>query len=375
VELVTMVELGAVALAGWAAWLTIPRPVERDWERLFKVTLSALTWGEAEAAGGTEAERTARWSADLAAHTPFHPAGRAGELKLGAPDPEALPTPALDGERALVERLVALSTPAERWRAMYVDDTRAVEALGEDPTLLGPAYSPERLIGAGVSWEAIAAWSDAVPAALARRLALVRIAVVTGSLSAESAESAEVNSSELGGVVEALVPALGDAAPAVEVHRVLSGASPGGAALVDSLLGLCDTPARRLAVVLCGAQVVELLQALVASPVLRDRVLAVISVGGPIARSPEDAAWLAEHFTHARLEPELQRTTAFFAVTDADPAAPLAWPWAPQRFPVVPVEDGARETLSSIDLGPLPVRLQPPLRLARALLVVLAAWV
>lgn len=367
-----MVELGAVALAGWAAWLTIPRPVERDWERLFKVTLSALTWGEAEAAGGTEAERTARWSADLAAHTPFHPAGRAGELKLSAPDPEALPTPALDGERALVERLVPLSTPAERWRAMYVDDPRAVEALGEDPTLLGPAYSPERLVGAGVSWEAIAAWSDAVPAALARRLALVRVAVVTGD---PGAESAEVDSSGLGGVVEALVPAFGDAAPSVEVHRVLSGASPGGAALVDALLGLCDTPARRLAVVLRGAQVVELLQALSASPVLRDRVLVVISVGGPIARSPEDTAWLVEHFTHDRLEPELQRTTAFFAITDADPAAPLARPWAPQRFPVVPVEDGARETLSSIDLGPLPVRLQPPLRLARALLVVLAAWV
>jgi hypothetical protein len=372
-----MVELGAVALAGWAAWLTIPRPVERDWERLFKVTLSALSWGEAEASGGTEAERTARWSADLAAHTPFHPAGRAGEVKLGAPDPDALPTPALEGERALVERLAALESPAERWRAMYVDDPRAVEALGEDPTLLGPAYSPERLVGAGVSWEGIAAWDPAVPSALARRLAHVAVAVVAaapGAASAAGGGDLPRSATEVGGLA-GLVEALGAAAPDVALRAVHPGPDADPEGMTDALLALCDTPARRLAVVLRGGEVLALLRALAASPVLRDRVLAVISVGGPIASGPDEEASLAELYTHERLEPELQRTTGFFAITDVDPEAPLGTPWAPQRFPDVPVADGGRETLTSVDLGPLPVGLQPPLRLARALLVLIAAWV
>ena len=48
--------------------------------------------------------------------------------------------PALEGERALVERLAAIETPAARWQSMYRDDTHAQESLMQDPMDLGPAY-------------------------------------------------------------------------------------------------------------------------------------------------------------------------------------------------------------------------------------------
>lgn len=356
------VELGAAVLAGWAVWKTLPRPVARDWERLFKVSLSALAWGEAEAAGGSEAARTARWSASLAAGVPYHPAGRQPEVKLADPRPDALPTPALDGERALVEALAGVEGAPARWRRMYVDDPRAVDALGEDPTLLGPAYDPARLVGAGVDWEAIAAWSPAVAPALLRRLAHHRLVLLPG------AAPGPVAAAEL----EAAVPGLA-------VHTLPAGEDATATATAadpspGALLACCTTPADRLLVLAGPGRVPGLLRALRESEALRDRTIAVVSLGGPVARDAADAAWLAAEFRHDRMEPELQRTTGFLAIIDADPADPLAADWAGARFPDPPLRDGERATIAAVDLGPLPLAAQPPGRLARALLVLLAAW-
>ena len=46
-----VVEVAAAGLAMWAAWLTIPRPPDLDWERLFKVALATVIRGDVEAAG------------------------------------------------------------------------------------------------------------------------------------------------------------------------------------------------------------------------------------------------------------------------------------------------------------------------------------
>ena len=54
-------EIAAAALAGWAAWLTLPRPPHREWERLFKVALSTQLWTAAQRDGGADAEVEARW--------------------------------------------------------------------------------------------------------------------------------------------------------------------------------------------------------------------------------------------------------------------------------------------------------------------------
>ena len=161
----SIVELLCVGLALWATWLSLRPTPPLDWERLWKITLATIIRGEVEGAGG---DLDAWWS--RLAPVPYHPAGREAEAKLGHPDLETIPVPALEGERTLVSQLATLDTPVQRWQAMFVESEAAQDALQMDPTDLGPAYDPSRVAGPDVTWDSIAAWNDVVQVSLSRRL-------------------------------------------------------------------------------------------------------------------------------------------------------------------------------------------------------------
>jgi hypothetical protein len=347
-ELRPWVELAAALLAGWAVWRSLPVAVPRDWERLFKITLSAQLWAEAEGGPGDEAARTAAWAQALAAQVPFHPAGRLPERKLLDPGPAAAPAPALPGELGLVEALARLPTPAARYKALYVDSRAAQEALAEDPRALGPAYDPEPVIGAGADWEAVARWAPAVQAGLARKFGHVEIVV---DLPAQSSAPAA-----------ALEEALRSAAPGLRVSR-----SP------TQIFDVLRAPSDRLVVLTGGDRVLPWLRALADSPALRDRCLALTSVDGQITDADGADAFFPARWQHAAFEPELQRTTAFFSLTDVDPDHPERARWSGSRFPAPPLPAGQRPTIEPIDLGPAPVGALRPALLVRGLLVTWAA--
>ena len=113
----TAAEIAVLALALGAAWLSIRKPTPLDWERLWKSVLATIIRGEVERAGGDQAV----WWSRLRG-VPFHPVGRDAGAKLNRADPADVGIPALEGERALVERLGRLDTVENqgitlvRWR-------------------------------------------------------------------------------------------------------------------------------------------------------------------------------------------------------------------------------------------------------------------
>ena len=335
-------EAVAAALAAWAAWLTLPRPPQREWERVFKVALSTQLWAEAQAQGGTDAEIEARWDAALRAQVPYHPAGRDPATKLFAPSVSSLAAPALDGERALVEALALLPDPAARWRRMYVDDLAAADALTAHPDALGPACDPAQALGPGCGWEAAAAWAPAVPAAIANRLAHVCI---------------------LGIGDGSLTEALARAAPGLRTAS--------RSALDATALDLCPRAADRLVLVCSTAPFADTLLALVDAPALRDRVLAIVQLGTPVCTSAEHRAFLRDGWTHAAMAPELARCIPLFCLWDVS-ADTDAEAWAAQHLPAPTLEPGAAPSVALHALGPLPRAAVHEDHLARSLLLTLA---
>ncbi len=331
------VELVALVLALVAACLSMRSAPDLDWERLLKVALSTVTRGEVESAGGEQAQ----WWARIRGVVPYHPAGRQPEAKLESPDPEQVAVPALEGERALVARLEVLQTPAERWQAMYEGDATQ-EALLSDPALLGPAYDPAGVLAPDVGWGEVAAWTDTLQDALARRMTEVVVLVVGTDLASPMAQAVPHAR------VKAVVPASGE---------ILA------AAFLDALPG----PADRAVIFAGGTDVLSVLQALHHESALRDRVLAVLSLGGVLTGD-----WIEKNFTHAGMDTELNRATAYMDIVDVQPDAPLAQPWAAQCFPQPPTPSSGWTPIERVGLGPLPLVLQEPVLLARALWVLLA---
>jgi hypothetical protein len=349
VQLAWIAEMAALGLAGWAAWLTIPRPPTRSWERVFKVALSSLLWGRAEAEGGTEAARLERWDQAITQRVPFHPAGRQPERKLLAPDPTAIAAPALEGERALEEALVRLSDPQARWRRMYVEDRAAADALTADPAQLGPTCDPLAILGVGASWEAFANRAPSWTTVIRRRLSHIRLRVWGEPAWVEAFTQCDIEGSMPG-------PLLSDASDT----------------LPSALLGSLASPSERLVLIVQGASDLPFWKALRSAPVLRDRVVAMVLLGIDTQADPERSAWMAQHFRHENFDPELQRTTPCFWVRDVDPDAPQAHlPHNPLPAPPSPAK-GDRETLEMIDLGPLPLSRQDPRDLAAACIFLLA---
>lgn len=322
----TAVELSALALAIGAAWLSLRKPAELEWERLWKVLLATVIRGEVEANGGDQAQ----WWSRLAA-VPFHPAGRAAASKLNAPDLDQIPVPALDGERALVERLSALESVEERWNLMFRTDAAVQEELLSDPDELGPAYDPSTVLAPGAGWRQVANWDATVQSAIARRMADTVLVVV--GRPAEPFERAVPHGSVL------TMDAVSD----------------------DALLAAVPESQQRLVVVVEGPLTADVLRVLHGSPSLRDRVLTVVAL------APEfDEEWMAGHFLHDPFDTELNRQTPYVSITNAHPTDASI---ADQRFPVPPELPSGWAPIAPIDLGLLPLTDHDPDLLARALWV------
>jgi hypothetical protein len=356
VDWIVVWESAAVGLAGWAAWLALPRAPTLDWERLFKSALSVGIWAELEgeatatpghAAVGGECGLEERWRAKVAEAVPYHPAGRRWRAKLSAPEAYEIEVPALSGERALVGALAGIEGMAERWDRLFGSraqevDLAVMEALG-DPRELGTAYDPVRLLGPEAGWEGVAVWSDAVRSGLHRRLR--HVVLIELGLSA----------------VQSLAPLV----PEVRHHTAASpgDAPPGG------WLSLCSEPSDRLVVVVHGSLLREWLRLLSGEPALVDRVVLMVSPEGVAANNPEERAELKALLESEGLLPELQRRTPLAVVDHIDPSCPLETGMEPM---VIDESDPDRLGVRWVDLGPLPVERLPPKPLGRALMLAMA---
>jgi len=331
-----IVEVAALGLAGWAALKSVPRPPARNWSRLFHVSLSTVFRGRIEAAGGTAEE----WESVVLGRVLYNPAARAPQDLLTAPDPARIPTPALDGERALVERLAALPDADARWRLLFHEDHRVLDALFDDPAGLGPAHDPSSNLAPDLSWDDVAAWSDALRAALGRRLDAV-VLVTLGD--------------------DALSAALAAAAPHARVVALPADTT------AESLRAVPEAPHERLVLFPRGLAAAPLVCLLAEHCDLVDRLAGVVFIGGALGGADVRAA-----FTHERLEPEVLRAVPYFSLAVIDPEDPLGRSWAQQHPPEPPEPVSGRVGLERIPLGAIAEPGLDPEALARALLHVLA---
>ena len=327
------VELSVCIALLLAAWLTLQPPLSADWERLWKTILATVIRGDVERRGGGQ---DAWWAALVG--VPYHPAGRQVYDKLHRPRLTEIAVPAIEGERALVEALVALETSAARARWMFREAEPAQAALMGDPEELGVAYDPAVSLGPSVRWAHIAAWEADVQAAIARRLSDVVVVVVGGEIS-DLQEA----------VPHATVVALSEVDEA-------------------SVSGLLTHSHQRLVIIAKGVLLYDVLAVLHAADGLRDRVVAVLSLG-TVLMSGDQSAWMEANFHHKDFDTELNRRTLYMAITDGGEA------WADagdQGFPDRPELSSGWAPIESVDLGPLPLCHQDPRLFARALWVLLS---
>lgn len=323
----------AAILALYAGWLTLPRPVDLDWERFFKLAMVTVVRGPLEDEGASaetwmEAGRRLVW---------YHPAGRQLDRKIADPEGYEPPFPALPGERALLERLAA-EAPEDRLKSTF--SSGADDVLYDDPGALGQAWQLTNILGPEADWDGVASWSEAVLAGIKRRHTHTRW-VLLG----------------VEGLAAPLRAALGDDAvilPAGEIAEELE----------KVLTELAD----RAVFVAAGTQADGLARMLHARPGLRDKALAVVALAGEF-----DVAWMAENFDHETMDTELSRATPYFHAffgDDLDAVAGSQWP-----TPDVPAT--GRVSVEPVDLGLLPGSLDgaDAKVLARALLLTVTARV
>lgn len=344
-----IIELVVVLIFGWAAWLSIPRPPQLDWERLFKVAISVGIWADLESAQGEKGaspDVEAEWRQMLREAVPYHPAGRDWRNKLSSPTEYTPPVPAIGGERGLLESLATLESVQERWERLFGSrahelDPAVADALG-DPREQGEAYDPRRLFGPEADWMAVAAWSEALRAGLTRRLQ--HVVLVEIGLSDRVSPGAEL--------------------PEVRLHACASVAD--GPA--DGWAQVCESPSDRLVVVLNGAHLKDWLEQMAQSPALVDRVLAVVVAEGAFARSGSEREAIQALLCSEALLPELQRRTPI-AVVDV---IGDEQPWATGMAPIeLPDWQASRLGVQWVDLGPLSVQKVPSRPLSRAVAVLL----
>lgn len=326
------VELLVLVLALAATWLSVRSSPELDWERLWKTILATCIRGQVEQAGGDQEA----WWARLAV-VPFHPAGRMAYDKLYRPSISAIPVPAMPGEQALVESLVGIEQPLARADFMFRQSEAARDALMSDPELLGPAYAPSRAMPPKVGWDDVAAWDADLQRAITRRMHDV-VVVVVGM--------------ETGPLMEAVPHGA-----VVAVEQVS----------LDGLTAHLEQDHQRLVIVTRGDAVSDVTRLLHGEPLLRDRVLAVISLGGAIQGSA-NKDWMDDNFQHLAFDTELNRRTLYMAVSDPGETFEDA---SDQCFPTPPVPPSGWAPIESVDLGPLPLDEQDPEVLSRALWVLL----
>ncbi len=343
--LTLLVAVVAIGTAAVAAWLHQPRPPELEAERWFKVWLATRLRGRVEAAGG-DADA---WTAEVLRFVPFHPAGRHPEGKVASPHTWRPADAWLEGEESLVQRLAALSSPRERWTLLYDRDERGLEARLADPVTLGPAYDPGRILGPGHSWDAVA--TGGLTEALAARIG-ARWVLVDGR---------EASGPDLLAALGAQLPASvrvpwsdGDLDATVERTHVL-------------LQGLVPSPADRLVVVGAGLGIQVVLRVLVRDPGLRDRVIAVVSVGGVLAGMPDEEGalgqaavkdWMARWFGHDTLDTDALVPTPYLSLQwwdpEVEPPGVAGLPLASARWPTPRAVADVPASIAPTELGLLP---------------------
>jgi len=359
------VALGVALLAGW---LSVPTPPDLDGERWFKVLLATLLRGAVEREGGD----AVAWEERVLRFVPYHPAGRLPERKVADPAAWAPPGLSVEGEIGLVEALSRLDTVPARWERLYGDEI-SVEARLVDPRDLGEAYDPATWLGPGASWDDVADWgagdSHAFADVLHRRLRAIWVLL-------EGPDRA----------LPPVLPALGGlvGAQATRVPFVSAPVEEAVERLCATLEAAAPDPGDRLVIVGEAEAVPLALRALVRIPLVRDRMLAFVSVGGVVRGRPGDTGplgeaaqedWLGHWFTPEHLDTEVNRATPYLHLGWFDPACvPPGIPGLPvaaTRLP--PVEDGPLSRLLLVDLGVLPADpALPAEQVARGLLAVTA---
>jgi hypothetical protein len=360
----------ALAIAIIAGWLSLPRPPELDGERWFKVVLCTLLRGQAEADDAGEEG----WVASVLRFVPYHPAGRLPEQKVLHPTAWCPPGALLDGELALLERLGEQDNVSERWRVLYEQDEAGLVARLDDPHQLGERYDPSTVFGPQATWDALAEWAPAFVAEIDRRDRSRWVLCASEDCVGPS-------------LIAPLVEVLGTRA---EVHAWTDGEPDALAeALRTRIRAQIPEGSDRLVLVAEGTAIQVVLRALVDAVDIRDRVGAVLSIGGNIHGRPGDEGpfgeavmrdWNGAHFTQLHLDTEVVRQTPYLALQwlDREDEALGAGGLGlnHQRFGEVKEDAGSFRMVVPVDLGPLPVDEALPLDLiARALRFVITAWV
>ncbi|MCB9674155.1 MAG: hypothetical protein H6737_03510 [Alphaproteobacteria bacterium] len=362
----------AAAVSFAIGWLSWPRSPALDGERMFKTVLAELLLGRVTAEGGDQDA----WIRAVVANVPYHPAGRFPEKKVTGTGLSDLPA-SIEGEKALIERLAKLPDLEARWRLLYEEDEAGLAARLDDPIELGPDYDPSSRLGTAATWQALEAWgagekapadgpaADLFPETLKRRVGAVWILV-------EGREPEPVLDALAGMVRKAYrVPWADLATDALE--------DVAGEAMED--------PAARFVLVGAEAGIQAVLRLMVDRAPLRDRTLAVVSIGGILHGDPEADgplgavaldAWMAKHFTHHELDTEVTRNTPYFCMQwldrTADPPGARGLPVQRARFPEPLSEALTQDYVEVVDLGVLFEGTDPQL-VARGLWATVAFWV
>jgi hypothetical protein len=349
---VTLAVAGVAALvAGVAAWLHHPRTPELDAERWFKVWIATSLRGTVETAGG-DADA---WVAEVLRFVPYHPAGREPGRKVASPSTWRPADGWIDGEQALVEALARLPDVQARWRWLYDEDERGAEARLVDPQTLGPAYDPRTYLGSDGSWDAVA--GGGLTLALVARLGAAWV-LVDGAPGPPP-------------LLDALHAAVPDA-DRIQWSPVPFDAAAAG--VLDRLREVAVARGTPLVIVAAGAGAHFALRALAADPGLRDRIAAVVSVGGVLRGIPGQegplgeaavADWMGRWFGHDALSTDALVLTPYLALQWWDPQEDPPGGGLPLRCARWPAlrDTAAPESVAPLDLGVLPT--DPDLPLAQ----------
>ncbi len=324
-----MILAGTAAMVALVAgWYSLPETPDISEERWFKACLATLWMGVVEARGGD----LPAWEAEVVAGVPFHPWVDRVEHWLTA-DTHTLPSKEA-GSASLLSELREQSSGLGRYQTLFERDHVGRQARLSDPSDLRAGYDPSRLLGKNNGWDAVRDWGaddgTAVSAALSR--AVPATWIVVGR--------------------DGRAPGVLDAFVGLGAHRAFDQENLG-----SELLEHAPTAADRLVIVAAGDSVATVLQVLVDRPELRDRVLALLSIGGD-CQGPRHTDWMGAHFTDEQMDLEAHRPLLFLALQWLDPATmPPGFDGLEirhARFPE-PVRSGPQaRVVHAVDLGALP---------------------
>lgn len=391
---VLWVALMAAMVGLVAAWFVVPHPPSLEGEAWFKGLLVARLSDRPPA-------EVMRWVV-------WHPLGRWPERKLAHPTVESMPGKLLPGEGELLARLARLPDVATRW-ALLRDE--AVATTLTLPSDLPAEASPARWLGAGRGWDQVR--DDALPAAAERRTNASWLLIDDARPGVPDVSTAFARFADVRTLASLCAdPVIGHAwegirarmsevghATAAEWDAISAGMAPWGRVALTSAVDavasalaerLPETkPERRLIVAATGAAVPVVLRALAERVDLRDRVIAVVSVGGAVGGLPDQQGplsaavaddWMAHNFQHGLMDVEILRRIPYASMQWLDLAAEVPGaagvPVSRARFPEPEWDGRAFRCVEPVDLGVVPVEADLPVDdVVAALRLVVDLWV